>query len=79
MTFTFPRLCRNVAMFISIYTIGAWSNNRRLASSAAPIMMVAMMVWLLISTYFAIGNAADEADSSPARCRRLSRTCSSSG
>ncbi|MGO1848076.1 MAG: sensor histidine kinase [Microbacteriaceae bacterium] len=52
----------NVSMFIAIYTIGAWMNDRRRAVVGRVIMMVAMMVWLLISTYFAIGNAADEAD-----------------
>lgn len=52
----------NIAMFIAIYTIGAWTNDRRRAAGARAVIIVGMAVWLLVSTYLSIGDAADDAE-----------------
>ncbi len=50
-----------VAMFIAIYTIGAWVNDRRRAFWARTAIVVAMFVWMLVTTFLAVtGEAADE-------------------
>ncbi len=51
----------NVAMFIAIYTVGAWMVNRRAAMIVRAAIIAAMFVWLLISMYRdAIETANDE-------------------
>lgn len=52
----------NIAMFIAIYTAGAWMNNRRRAIIVRVGIIVSMFVWLLITMYRDAINEADKAD-----------------
>jgi signal transduction histidine kinase len=53
----------NVAMFIAIYTIGAWLNDRRRAFWARTGIVIAMFVWMLVTTFLAVtGEASDDPD-----------------
>lgn len=52
----------NIAMFIAIYTAGAWTNNRRRAIIVRVGIIVSMFVWLLITMYRDAINEADKAD-----------------
>lgn len=50
----------NIAMFVSLYTVGAWMNNRRAAMIVRIAIIVGMFVWLIITMYReAIEEAAD--------------------
>jgi signal transduction histidine kinase len=40
-----------VTMFIAIFTIGAWVEDRRRAALARTLIIVGMFVWLLVSTF----------------------------
>ena len=50
----------NVAMFIAIYTVGAWLNDRRRAFWARAGITFGMFVWLLVTTFLAVTEAGDE-------------------
>jgi signal transduction histidine kinase len=52
----------NIAMFIALYTVGAWSTNRRRALIVRVAIIVGMFTWLVISMYADALNRADEAD-----------------
>ena len=52
----------NIAMFIAIYTAGAWMNNRRRAVIVRVAIIVSMFVWLLITMYRDAIREADKAD-----------------
>lgn len=52
----------NIAMFIAIYTAGAWMNNRRRAVIVRIAIIVSMFVWLLITMYRDAIREADKAD-----------------
>jgi len=52
----------NVTMFIAVYTVGAWVNNRRRAVVARVAIMVGIVVWLLVSSFLSVRTAADDAD-----------------
>ena len=52
----------NIAMFIAIYTAGAWMNNRRRAVIVRVGIIVSMFVWLLITMYRDAIREADKAD-----------------
>ncbi|HCS62213.1 MAG TPA: two-component sensor histidine kinase [Microbacterium sp.] len=41
----------NIAMFISLYTVGAWMQNRRSAMIVRIVVIVGMFAWLMISMY----------------------------
>ncbi|MFS0853739.1 sensor histidine kinase [Microbacterium sp. 179-I 3D4 NHS] len=41
----------NIAMFIAIYTVGAWMNDRRRAMIVRVAIIVGMFAWLLITMY----------------------------
>ena len=41
----------NIAMFIAIYTVGAWVDDRRRAMLVRAVLIAGMFVWLLISTF----------------------------
>lgn len=41
----------NIAMFMAIYTVGAWDPNRQRANWARGILVMAMGIWLLISFF----------------------------
>ncbi|MCC2032521.1 sensor histidine kinase [Microbacterium allomyrinae] len=51
----------NIAMFISMYTVGAWVDNRRRALYVRVAIIVGMFVWLLITTFQAAIDPGDEA------------------
>lgn len=60
-TFQVPELyVGNAAMFIAIYSIGAWSANRRAAAWARAGIIAGMLVWLLVSTYVSVTQDAAE-------------------
>lgn len=51
----------NIAMFISLYTVGAWMANRRAAMLVRIGIIVGMFAWLLITSYRdAIDTAREE-------------------
>ena len=41
----------NIAMFIAIYTVGAWVDDRRRAMLVRAVLIAGMFVWLLITTF----------------------------
>lgn len=52
----------NIAMFISLYTVGAWSADRRRALIVRVAIIVGMFAWLIIVMYRDAITRADEAD-----------------
>jgi signal transduction histidine kinase len=67
-TFKIPEIyAGNVSMFISIYTVGAWVNDRRRAFIARVLMIVAMFVWLLITMFIAATDPDPQIDESLSR------------
>lgn len=53
-TFQVPEVhVGNIAMFIALFTAGAWVNNRRVAFWARAIITSLMMLWLFINMYIA--------------------------
>lgn len=52
----------NIAMFVSLYTVGAWMNNRRAAMIVRVSIIVGMFVWLLITMYRQAIEEADKAE-----------------
>ncbi|MCP2635598.1 histidine kinase [Microbacterium sp. HD4P20] len=51
----------NIAIFIGMYTVGAWVDNRRRAVYVRAAVIVGMFVWLLITTFQAAIDPSDEA------------------
>lgn len=49
-------LFSNIALFLAIYTVGAWMSDRRRAMIVRALIIVAMFVWLLASMFM---NATD--------------------
>ncbi|WP_100812666.1 MULTISPECIES: sensor histidine kinase [unclassified Microbacterium] len=41
----------NIAVFIAIYTVGAWVDDRRRAMLVRAVLIAGMFVWLLITTF----------------------------
>lgn len=41
----------NVAMFVGIYTVGAWVNDRKLAFWSRTLLIAGMMIWLLVQMF----------------------------
>ncbi|MBS1698440.1 MAG: sensor histidine kinase [Actinobacteria bacterium] len=52
----------NIAMFIALYTVGAWMSARRGAFLVRAGIIAAMAVWLVISMYREAIDQADKAD-----------------
>ena len=52
----------NIAMFIGLYSVGAWMNDRRRAMIVRAAIIVGMFAWLLITMYYEAITQADEAD-----------------
>jgi signal transduction histidine kinase len=52
----------NIAMFVALYTVGAWMNDRRRAVFVRIGIIVGMFVWLLITMYRDAITEADKAD-----------------
>jgi signal transduction histidine kinase len=52
----------NIAMFVALYTVGAWMNDRRRAMIVRIAIIVGMFVWLIITMYRDAIAEADKAD-----------------
>lgn len=52
----------NIAMFVSLYTVGAWMNNRRAALTVRVSIILGMFVWLIITMYREAIEEADKAE-----------------
>jgi signal transduction histidine kinase len=52
----------NIAMFIGLYTVGAWMANRRAAMMVRVAIIIGMFAWLLITMYRDAIDAAQEED-----------------
>lgn len=52
----------NIAMFVALYTVGAWMNDRRRAMIVRAGIIVGMFAWLLITMYRDAISEADKAD-----------------
>ena len=52
----------NIVMFLTLYTVGAWMNDRRRAMLVRVGIIVGMFVWLLITMYRDAISEADKAD-----------------
>ncbi|MGF3056303.1 sensor histidine kinase [Microbacterium sp. YY-01] len=52
----------NIAMFISIYTVGAWVNDRRRAMLVRAAIIVGMFVWLVAAMYRDAMTTAEQED-----------------
>lgn len=50
----------NIAMFIAMYTVGAWVDDRRRAFWVRVGIIVGMFVWLLVTTFQAAIDPSDE-------------------
>ncbi|MEZ5110242.1 MAG: sensor histidine kinase [Microbacteriaceae bacterium] len=50
----------NIAMFIALYTVGAWSADRRRARIVRIVLIVAMFAWLLAVMFFEATAAGSE-------------------
>lgn len=49
-----------IALFIAMYTVGAWVNDRRRAMYVRAGVIVAMFVWLIVTTFQAAIDPSDE-------------------
>ena len=52
----------NIAMFVALYTVGAWMNDRRRALLVRAAIIVGMFIWLLITMYRDAISEADKVD-----------------
>ena len=52
----------NIAMFVALYTVGAWMNDRRKAMFVRVGIIIGMFVWLLITMYRDAISEAEKAD-----------------
>lgn len=52
----------NIAMFIALYTVGAWMNDRRRAVIVRVGIIIGMFVWLIITMYRDAISEADKAE-----------------
>ncbi|MDQ0645891.1 signal transduction histidine kinase [Microbacterium natoriense] len=52
----------NISMFVALYTVGAWMNDRRRAMIVRIGIIVGMFVWLIITMYRDAITEADKAD-----------------
>lgn len=52
----------NISMFVALYTVGAWMNDRRRAMIVRIGIIVGMFVWLVITMYRDAITEADKAD-----------------
>lgn len=50
-------LITNIALFIALYTVGAWESNRALAAWSRLLIALATIVWLVLSLLFAVDSA----------------------
>ncbi|MGP6170169.1 sensor histidine kinase [Microbacterium sp. A196] len=52
----------NIAMFITLYTVGAWMQNRRAAMLVRVAIIIGMFIWLMITMYYDVISTAQEED-----------------
>ncbi|MEV8368177.1 sensor histidine kinase [Microbacterium sp. NPDC064584] len=52
----------NIAMFIALYTVGAWSTDRRRAAVVRIAIIIGMFAWLVIVMYRDALSSAEEAE-----------------
>jgi signal transduction histidine kinase len=52
----------NIAMFIALYTVGAWSTDRRRAMIVRVAIIIGMFAWLIVVMYRDAIEQADDAD-----------------
>ncbi|WP_239078578.1 sensor histidine kinase [Cellulomonas marina] len=50
----------NIALFMALYTVGAWEPSRARASWTRGLVVLGMFVWLVVALYSASADAADE-------------------
>lgn len=50
----------NIALFIAMYTVGAWVDDRRRANIVRALIIVGMFAWLLVTTYQSATAPTDE-------------------
>ncbi len=50
----------NIALFIAMYTVGAWVDDRRRATIVRVLIIIGMFVWLLITTFQSATAPTDE-------------------
>lgn len=50
----------NASVFISLYTVGAWVNDRRRAAIARIVLIAGMFVWLLSVMFFTVTDTSPE-------------------
>ena len=51
-------LFSNIALFMSIYTVGAWCSNRRHANIARAALIVAMFSWLVVNLMVTVNDTS---------------------
>lgn len=51
----------NIAIFVAMYTVGAWVNERRRAGAVRVAVIIGMFVWLLVTTFQAAIDPSDDA------------------
>ncbi|WP_102193374.1 sensor histidine kinase [Microbacterium aurantiacum] len=62
-TFKVPEIyVGNIAMFVSLYTVGAWMNSRRRAFIVRVSLILAMFAWLIVTMYRDAIDEANKAD-----------------
>jgi signal transduction histidine kinase len=60
-TFRIPEVyVGNIALFIAMYTVGAWVDNRRRATLVRVLIIVGMFGWLLVTTFQAATAPTEE-------------------
>ncbi|MDX2377947.1 sensor histidine kinase [Microbacterium sp. LRZ72] len=60
-TFRIPEVyVGNIAVFIAIFTVGAWVDDRRRAMLARVLLIAGMFVWLLVTTFQAATAPTDD-------------------
>ncbi|GAA3598931.1 sensor histidine kinase [Klugiella xanthotipulae] len=50
----------NIALFVAVYTVGSWENNRSWAALSRLVVIAAMLVWLLIALFIAATDIKDD-------------------
>jgi signal transduction histidine kinase len=46
----------NIALFVAIYTVGAWGRNRRVANVVRGVIILAMFVWIAVNLLVAVSD-----------------------
>ena len=65
----------NIALFIAMYTVGAWVDDRRRATIVRVLIIIGMFVWLLITTFQSATADATRGSRESECSRRSWRSC----